>query len=98
MPDMSDDTVTRQLRIHGRVQGVYYRASMVAEATRLGLHGWVRNRADGSVEALAQGGAPAVQALVDWARRGPPQALVERVDVADAEPQTLPPFEQRATA
>ena len=98
MPDMSDDTVTRQLRIHGRVQGVYYRASMVAEATRLGLHGWVRNRADGSVEALAQGGASAVQALVDWARRGPPQALVERVDVADAEPQTLPPFEQRATA
>ena len=98
MPDMSDETVTRQLRIHGRVQGVYYRASMVAEATRLGLHGWVRNRADGSVEALAQGGAPAVQALVDWARRGPPQALVERVDVADAEPQTLPPFEQRATA
>lgn len=98
MPDMSDDTVTRRLRIHGRVQGVYYRASMVAEATRLGLHGWVRNRADGSVEALAQGGAPAVQALVDWARRGPPQALVERVDVADAEPQTLPPFEQRATA
>ena len=95
---MSDETVTRQLRIHGRVQGVYYRASMVAEATRLGLHGWVRNRADGSVEALAQGGAPAVQALVDWARRGPPQALVKRVDVADAEPQTLPPFEQRATA
>ena len=98
MPHMSDETVTRQLRIHGRVQGVYYRASMVAEATRLGLHGWVRNRADGSVEALAQGGAPAVQALVDWARRGPPQALVERVDVAEAEPQTLPPFEQRATA
>ena len=95
---MSDETVTRQLRIHGRVQGVYYRASMVAEATRLGLHGWVRNRADGSVEALAHGGAPAVQALVDWAWRGPPQALVERVDVADAEPQTLPPFEQRATA
>lgn len=95
---MSDETVTRQLRIHGRVQGVYYRASMVAEATRLGLHGWVRNRADGSVEALAHGGAPAVQALVDWARRGPPQALVERVDVADADPQTLPPFEQRATA
>ena len=95
---MSDETVTRQLRIHGRVQGVYYRASMVAEATRLGLHGWVRNRADGSVEALAQGGASAMQALVDWAQRGPPQTLVERVDVADAEPQTLPPFEQRATA
>ena len=95
---MSDETVTRQLRIHGLVQGVYYRQSMIDAARRLGLQGWVRNRADGSVEALAQGGAPAVQGLVDWARRGPPQALVERVDVADAEPQTLPPFEQRATA
>ena len=100
MPQMSSPSphIARQLRIHGRVQGVYYRASMVEEAQRQGAAGWVRNRADGSVEALAQGGAPAVQALVDWARRGPPQALVERVDVADAEPQTLPPFEQRATA
>ena len=97
MPEMFD-SISRRLRIHGRVQGVYYRASTVQQAERLGVSGWVRNRADGSVEALAQGGASAVQALVDWARRGPPQALVERVDVADAEPRTLPPFEQGATA
>ncbi|QTD47217.1 acylphosphatase [Ottowia testudinis] len=95
---MNDEAIARHLRIHGRVQGVTYRASMVAEATRLGLAGWVRNRRDGSVEALAQGGSPAVQALIDWARRGPPQARVERVDVAETEPQALPPFEQRATA
>ena len=94
---MSDETVTRQLRIHGRVQGVYYRASMVAEATRLGLHGWVRNRADGSVEALAQGGAPAVQALVDWARRGPPQAQVSEVALSEEVPQALQGFEALAT-
>lgn len=94
----SSSTLACHLRVYGLVQGVYYRHSTIQQAQRLGLHGWVRNRADGSVEALAQGGAPAVQALVDWARRGPPQALVERVDVADAEPQTLPPFEQRATA
>ena len=63
---MSDETVTRQLRMHGRVQGVYYRASMVAEATRLGLHGWVRNRADGCrVEAVVAGEEPAVQALLN---------------------------------
>ena len=94
---MSDETVTRQLRIHGRVQGVYYRASMVAEATRLGLHGWVRNRADGSVEALAQGGASAVQALVDWARRGPPQAQVSEVALSEEAPQVLQGFEALAT-
>ena len=59
--------------IRGRVQGVAYRAWTRRNAAALELSGWVRNRADGSVEALAQGGAPAVQALVDWARRGPPQ-------------------------
>lgn len=98
---MSDETVTRQLRIHGRVQGVYYRASMVAEATRLGLHGWVRNRSDGSVEALVQGAADAVQTLIDWAHQGPEAARVERVQVSPAAAEELatlaPGFVQRET-
>jgi acylphosphatase len=68
------------LRIAGRVQGVGYREAMVREAGRLGVTGWVRNRSDGSVEALIQGGASALEALVAWARRGPPAARVERVD------------------
>lgn len=76
--------ITRLLRIRGRVQGVFFRASMVDEATRLGVHGWVRNRGDGSVEALAQGAPPAVQALIDWAHRGPAQARVDSVQVNDA--------------
>lgn len=78
-------TITRHLRITGRVQGVYYRASMTEEATRLGLQGWVRNRQDGSVEALAQGPASAVQALIDWAHQGPRLARVDEVQVTAVE-------------
>jgi acylphosphatase len=73
------DEVCRNLRIHGRVQGVGYRWSLVAEATRLGLSGWVRNRRDGSVEALVSGSFEAVDALLVWAHRGPSMARVDRV-------------------
>ena len=68
-----------RLRISGRVQGVGFRYAMQNEATRRGLNGWVRNRSDGTVEALVQGDAVAVDALVDWARRGPPGARVDAV-------------------
>lgn len=84
-PNPPDATHTRHLRITGRVQGVGYRWHMTEEARRLGLTGWVRNRLDGSVEAVAQGPADAVQALVDWAQRGPSLARVDEVVVGDAE-------------
>ncbi len=91
-------SVTQHLRISGRVQGVYYRASMVEVARGLGLRGWVRNRLDGSVEALAQGPADAVQALFDWARRGPAGARVDEVLVSAAPAQDLDGFELVETA
>ena len=92
-------TLARHLRITGRVQGVGYRWSMARQARGLGLAGWVRNRLDGSVEALAQGPAPAVLALIDWAQRGPELARVDGVQVTAAEAEAaLAGFEQRETA
>jgi acylphosphatase len=93
------DMTCFRLQITGRVQGVGFRYALQAEAARLGVAGWVRNRRDGSVEALAQGEARAVQALLDWARRGPPGARVDALSSAPAEAQAgLAGFELRPTA
>jgi acylphosphatase len=78
------DTVTRQLRITGRVQGVGFRFYMERKARSLGLTGWVRNRPDGSVEAVIQGPAGAVETMTNWARQGPPSAVVSEVAVSEA--------------
>jgi len=85
-----------RLEIRGLVQGVGYRWSMVEEARRLGLRGWVRNRRDGSVEATAAGAANAIEALIEWAGRGPGAATVESVEVFEAE-GSFSNFEQRPT-
>lgn len=89
--------IARLLRIHGRVQGVWYRGSAQAEATRLGLAGWVRNRSDGTVEALAVGRHSHVEAFIAWAHQGPPKAQVLRVEVIETEVEALDGFEQRPT-
>jgi acylphosphatase len=71
-----------RMRVTGLVQGVFYRQSTAMEASRLGLSGTVRNLADGAVEVVAEGGRPAVEALVAFCRRGPPAARVEAVELA----------------
>lgn len=91
-------TLTCHLRITGRVQGAGYRWSMAQQAQVLGVQGWVRNRRDGSVEALACGPGADVQALVDWAQRGPAIARVEAVEVTKVAGEAVPGgFEQRET-
>jgi acylphosphatase len=76
-----------RLTISGRVQGVGYRASLAGEAVSLGLCGWVRNRRDGSVEAYLDGDEAAIDALIRWARRGPPAAQVADVCIEDVTTQ-----------
>ena len=88
----------RRLSIHGRVQGVYYRGWAVGAARVLGLAGWVRNRRDGTVEALLQGEGAVIERFIAMARQGPPAARVERIDIAEAEPDACTGFEQRPTA
>ena len=83
-------TEARHLVIHGRVQGVSFRYSMACEAQRLGVAGWVRNRREGTVEAVLVGAAAAVAALMAGARHGPSLARVERIEVE------LPAAELRA--
>ncbi|WP_332671563.1 acylphosphatase [Aromatoleum sp.] len=95
--DESEATALR-LAVYGRVQGVSYRAGARREALRLGLKGWVRNRHDGSVEALVSGPRSRVDAFVDWARNGPPGARVDRLEVACAEFEEMESFLVRPTA
>jgi acylphosphatase len=85
MPEPLDEfsVIARRLTVRGRVQGVSYRASAQAEAMRLGLRGWVRNRLDGTVEALVHGPGSDVERFIAWTRQGPPGALVQGVEVVE---------------
>jgi acylphosphatase len=82
-------------RVDGRVQGVFFRASMQTEARRLGVGGWVRNTPDGAVEFAARGEAAAVDALLAWARRGPEAARVDALEVDEAPVEASGDFEVR---
>lgn len=79
--------VTKYLWIQGRVQGVGFRFYMERKARALDITGWVRNRTDGSVEAMVQGSAEAVEAIIAVAQRGPPSAKVTGVRITDADGQ-----------
>jgi acylphosphatase len=93
---MGEQPVRRRVRVEGRVQGVWFRGATQAQARALGLAGWVRNRPDGSVEAVFEGPRAAVEHALAFCRRGPPAAHVERVEVADEPPEGLRGFDVRA--
>ena len=76
--------------VRGRVQGVWFRESTRRRAEALGLSGWVRNRPDGSVEALFEGDDDAVRAALDYVAEGPPAARVDALDVLERAPIDAP--------
>lgn len=86
---MTDSATTRR-RVHvvisGRVQNVFFRATLAEIARDLGIDGWVSNRADGRVEAVFEGEPRQVVAALRWSRKGPPRARVDAVDVTEEEP------------
>jgi acylphosphatase len=90
--------LSRRLLVHGRVQGVFYRAWSAEQARALGLNGWVRNRRDGSVELLLEGEENAVEEMIARCRAGPPSARVDRIDVEQSDEPAPPGFETRPTA
>ncbi len=93
----TSDPAIRLLRIRGHVQGVGYRNALQSEAIRRQLSGWVRNRRDGSVEALVAGPVEDLDAMIDWARRGPPAAVVAQVTWTEAEGPVPPGFQRAPT-
>jgi len=93
---MSHERCVR-VRVHGKVQGVWYRAWTSEEASELGLDGWVRNRIDGTVEAVFAGAAADVDRLLELCRSGPPLARVTRVEVAPEHDAPPVGFTQRPT-
>jgi acylphosphatase len=91
--------IARRVVIRGHVQGVGFRFALVDSARDIGVAGWVRNRFDGSVEALVQGEPRETERVIDWCRRGPPGARVSDVEVNEVPVDAaLTAFTQRASA
>ncbi len=84
--------IRRRVIVHGYVQGVFFRDSVSRLARRYDVNGWVANRWDGSVEAVLEGEAEAVERLVAFCREGPRGAQVESVDVSEEDPEGLSSF------
>jgi acylphosphatase len=89
---MTADRIARNVVASGDVQGVFFRDSVRREARRLGVVGWVRNRADGRVEAHLEGPPDALAQLVRWFREGPRHALVDDLRVTEVEPEGFDRF------
>lgn len=84
-----------EVRIHGHVQGVFFRARTHQQAARLGVGGWVSNEPDGTVAGHFEGSDQAVAALVAWCRQGPPRAVVTGVEVTEVAETGATGFEVR---
>jgi acylphosphatase len=89
------DATRRRVVAHGQVQGVFFRAGLKERAAALGLAGWARNRADGSMEACLEGPEPMIDQALAWCADGPEKARVTRLDVIEEDPQGIRGFKIR---
>ncbi|MFI5171693.1 MAG: acylphosphatase [Chitinophagales bacterium] len=87
--------VHKRIRVSGKVQGVFYRASAKRKADELDLIGWVKNDDDGTISIYVAGEEEIVNEFIEWCKTGPPMAEVSKVDVEEAEEEKLNGFEQR---
>jgi acylphosphatase len=87
--------IRRRVIVHGRVQGVFFRDTARRMAQSRGVSGWVRNTSQGTVEAAFEGDPEAVESMIRWSHQGPRGAAVERVEVAEEEPEGLTEFRIR---
>ena len=92
-----EDHVARRIRVHGVVQGVWFRDWVIGQASALGLDGWVRNRLDGTVELLARGTPDAVETLIAACHQGPPSAEVALVEVEETPGLVAAGFSRKPT-
>jgi acylphosphatase len=92
---MAESRVRRRVVVHGRVQGVFFRGSTLDRAREAGVDGWVRNCADGSVEAVFEGAASAVSEMTEFCRAGPAWARVTRMEVVEEPPEGIEGFRVR---
>jgi len=90
---MSEPPIRRHAIVNGHVQGVFFRDATRRQALASGVGGWIRNRPDGTVEAVLEGPPAAVQQMLQFMQSGPPDAQVERLQVSDEEPEGLSSFE-----
>lgn len=97
MNDDADEITTMRVKIEGAVQGVGFRDFAIAQANQRKLTGWVRNRGDGTVEALASGPTKLVEEFIAACMRGPAGAKVANIDLSPAEKPTQMGFTRRPT-
>lgn len=85
--------INRQVKVFGKVQGVFFRQSTLYKAIELGIRGWVKNEKDGTVVTEIEGTEPQVTSMVEWLRKGPSSAIVERLESKACEPKGYTDFQ-----
>lgn len=85
--------INRSVRVFGKVQGVYFRQSTLAKAYELGINGWVKNEPDGSVSAELEGDEAQISTMLEWMKKGPERASVDKIQISEGKVRDYPDFQ-----